>query len=182
MPPERVREIVAMEDRPVLRNLHITHAYHLLSEDLADVVGQDDASWCTFATWASKAAGFFVREETLKAELRRFLLAKDRLRDRLRELDRVLLGCDPLARICDPDDLGPALETSADVALHVRTGNLVVFEELLVNALVHRDYLVSAPSRLFVFSDRSICRTPPVPFCGRRSTRTTRLPIRWSWR
>lgn len=130
MPPERVREIVAMEDRPVLRNLHITHAYHLLSEDLADVVGQDDASWCTFATWASKAAGFFVREETLKAELRRFLLAKDRLRDRLRELDRVLLGCDPLARICDPDDLGPALETSAEAALHVRTGNLVVFEEL----------------------------------------------------
>lgn len=29
-----------------------------------------------------------------------------------------------------------------------------VFEELLVNALVHRDYLVSAPVRLFVFSDR----------------------------
>lgn len=30
----------------------------------------------------------------------------------------------------------------------------VVFEELLVNALVHRDYLVSAPIRLFVFRDR----------------------------
>jgi ATP-dependent DNA helicase RecG len=30
----------------------------------------------------------------------------------------------------------------------------VVFEELLVNALVHRDYLVSAPIRLFVFDDR----------------------------
>ncbi len=30
----------------------------------------------------------------------------------------------------------------------------VVFEELLVNALVHRDYLVSAPIRLFVFEDR----------------------------
>jgi ATP-dependent DNA helicase RecG len=28
------------------------------------------------------------------------------------------------------------------------------FEELLVNALVHRDYLVSAPIRLFVFDDR----------------------------
>lgn len=30
----------------------------------------------------------------------------------------------------------------------------VVFEELLVNALVHRDYLVSAPIRLFIFDDR----------------------------
>lgn len=30
----------------------------------------------------------------------------------------------------------------------------VVFEELLVNALMHRDYLVSAPIRLFVFDNR----------------------------
>ena len=30
----------------------------------------------------------------------------------------------------------------------------IVFEELLVNALVHRDYLVSAPIRIFVFDDR----------------------------
>lgn len=29
-----------------------------------------------------------------------------------------------------------------------------VFEELLVNALMHRDYLVSAPIRLFIFDDR----------------------------
>lgn len=31
---------------------------------------------------------------------------------------------------------------------------LIVFEELLVNALIHRDYLVSAPVRLLVFDDR----------------------------
>jgi hypothetical protein len=30
----------------------------------------------------------------------------------------------------------------------------IVFEQLLVNALVHRDYLISAPIRVFVFSDR----------------------------
>jgi ATP-dependent DNA helicase RecG len=30
----------------------------------------------------------------------------------------------------------------------------VVFEELLVNALVHRDYFVSAPIRLFIFDNR----------------------------
>jgi ATP-dependent DNA helicase RecG len=30
----------------------------------------------------------------------------------------------------------------------------LVFEELLVNALVHRDYLISAPVRLFLFDDR----------------------------
>jgi ATP-dependent DNA helicase RecG len=30
----------------------------------------------------------------------------------------------------------------------------VVFEELLVNALIHRDYFVNAPIRLFIFDDR----------------------------
>jgi ATP-dependent DNA helicase RecG len=30
----------------------------------------------------------------------------------------------------------------------------VVFEELLVNALAHRDYLVSAPIRIFIFDNR----------------------------
>ena len=31
---------------------------------------------------------------------------------------------------------------------------LSVFEELLVNAIAHRDYLISAPIRLFIFDDR----------------------------
>ena len=29
-----------------------------------------------------------------------------------------------------------------------------VFEELLVNALIHRDYFITAPIRLFIFEDR----------------------------
>lgn len=31
---------------------------------------------------------------------------------------------------------------------------IIVFEELLVNALVHRDYFISAPIRIFMFTDR----------------------------
>lgn len=30
----------------------------------------------------------------------------------------------------------------------------IVFEELLVNSLIHRDYFISAPIRLFIFDDR----------------------------
>ncbi len=30
----------------------------------------------------------------------------------------------------------------------------IVFEELIANALVHRDYFISAPVRVFIFSDR----------------------------
>ena len=36
----------------------------------------------------------------------------------------------------------------------------VVFEELLVNALVHRDYLISAPIRLFIFDNRIEIMSP----------------------
>ena len=54
----------------------------------------------------------------------------------------------------------------ADISASCADGNLFVnsvgipeippsvFEELLVNALVHRDYLVSAPIRLFIFDNR----------------------------
>ncbi len=37
-----------------------------------------------------------------------------------------------------------------------------VFEELLVNALIHRDYFVSAPIRLFIFDDRVEIISPGV--------------------
>ena len=30
----------------------------------------------------------------------------------------------------------------------------IVFEELLVNALVHRDYFISSPVRIFILDDR----------------------------
>jgi len=36
----------------------------------------------------------------------------------------------------------------------------VVFEELLVNALIHRDYFISAPIRLFIFRDRIELMSP----------------------
>jgi ATP-dependent DNA helicase RecG len=36
----------------------------------------------------------------------------------------------------------------------------IVFEELIVNALVHRDYLVSAPIRLFLYDDRVEITSP----------------------
>lgn len=37
-----------------------------------------------------------------------------------------------------------------------------VFEELLANALMHRDYFISAPIRLFIFDDRVEIISPGV--------------------
>ncbi len=49
----------------VLRNLRITQMYHRLSLEMATLIGQQDANWCTFACNASKTAGYSIRREGL---------------------------------------------------------------------------------------------------------------------
>jgi len=39
---------------------------------------------------------------------------------------------------------------------------VTVFEELLVNALVHRDYFINATIKIFIFSDRIKIQSPGV--------------------
>jgi hypothetical protein len=58
-------EISAIADRedPVLRNLWITWSYYRLNRAMVAVIGDRDLSWCGFATWASKTAGTFIRQE-----------------------------------------------------------------------------------------------------------------------
>ncbi len=53
--PERVAEIVAMDDQPVLRNLLITQTYFELSESMNALLGRDNANLCTFAERADAA-------------------------------------------------------------------------------------------------------------------------------
>jgi hypothetical protein len=60
---EEVNRIVSVKD-PVIRNLQITQCYHELAAVLAWRTGLA-ASWCTFATWASKQAGQTIRKEDL---------------------------------------------------------------------------------------------------------------------
>lgn len=66
-PTVTVAECEATTHTPnlVLRNLRITQMYHRLSQELALLVGRDDANWCTFACSASKTAGYSIRREEL---------------------------------------------------------------------------------------------------------------------
>lgn len=48
---------------PVVRNLRITHHYHLLAISLASDNSGAGANWCTFAVWASRQAGRTIRGE-----------------------------------------------------------------------------------------------------------------------
>jgi hypothetical protein len=59
-----VERIAALAD-PVVRNLQITQCYCELSRAFAAGPAGGSASWCTFATWASKQAGQTIRREDL---------------------------------------------------------------------------------------------------------------------
>ena len=134
--PEDVRRIVAMDDRPVLRNLRITLAYHRLSDDVARELGAENANWCTYATWASKTAGTFIREEELHDAVRRLLETKGRVRWRLRALHRALHAMDsgvsrePGEQEMEDEMMGPILAAVDEVGRFIREGNRTVFEEL----------------------------------------------------
>lgn len=57
-------ELIWIEN-PVLQNLQITQMYHRLSLEIALMIGQQDANWCTFACRASKTAGYSIRQEVI---------------------------------------------------------------------------------------------------------------------
>jgi hypothetical protein len=50
-----------MSDQPELRNLAITQCYSDLSQSLRIFSGRPNTNWCTYATWASKTVGQFIR-------------------------------------------------------------------------------------------------------------------------
>ena len=57
--------------RSVRRNLLITQYYHDLSVSLRPRLGAEHANWCTFATWASRTAGRFIRDEEVPTDFLR---------------------------------------------------------------------------------------------------------------
>lgn len=120
-----IERVVGLAD-PVLRNLLITQSYHELSGALAQVIGQRDVNWSTFATWASKTAGRSIRGE----EVPKFFLDVLGLEERLEEhlpswLHGLLQRLGLLGRIQHA-----ALATLREVSDEVAKGNLKVFEEL----------------------------------------------------
>ncbi|WP_434048231.1 MULTISPECIES: hypothetical protein [Sorangium] len=145
---DQVHAVIELKDQPVLRNLLITQCYYELSAELVKLLGGRNAHWCTFATWASKTAGRFIRNEEVPAVLRRLIVSDEDERESF--LPRVsftrLRGQGESERESSPrisalDPLTPwwghglglmdvperiLSELSSDIAL----GNLKVFEEL----------------------------------------------------
>lgn len=122
--------IVALEEDPVLRNLLITQCYHDLSTGLAEVVGQENANWCNFATWASKTAGDFIRKEEVPALFRKILEDHHGYVSNAKTLTADLLGVHAGSTLDHGGLLDLAEYVVEDVSDQITIGNLKVFAEL----------------------------------------------------
>ena len=124
-----VEAVIALDAQPVLRNLRITQCYHDLSRALAAVVGDANVNWCTFAAWASKTAGRFVRGE-LVAIFRDALQSDRQLADKLDHLNVMIRHINAGAPLGPPVIIEALKAPVLEVSGHITAGNLAVFAEL----------------------------------------------------
>ncbi len=127
---ERVAWIVGLESDPVRRNLLITQCYHDLSTGLAERLGAGSANWCTFATWASRTAGRFIRDEEVPAAFRDVLAGSAHVDQGIERANRALTRVNADATIPKDIVLDIARRIVHEVGELITAGNLAVFGEL----------------------------------------------------
>jgi hypothetical protein len=127
---ERIQWITALDDYPVRRNLLITQAYHDLSGALDQALGGGNVNWCTFATWASRCAGRFVRNEQVPAHVQAHLGPLEPVRVELARTKATLVRAGDEDEIDDDGLLELVRDVVHSVSTLVTAGNLAVFGEL----------------------------------------------------
>ncbi len=126
---ETIREILS-ETNLALRNLKITWCYHLLSQDTRTVIGAKNNNWCTFAKWASKTAGYSIRNEIFGDRLSGLLSLSDEYSHAMDDLNSHLRGIGEDVHV-ESNELAHYLsETLISTSDQVSRGNFLVFEEL----------------------------------------------------
>jgi hypothetical protein len=160
---DTIAEIIADSSNPSLRNLRITQCYSELSRTIAAVVGSENVNWCTFATWASKTAGRFIRlnrlDEHVRNALQRTVGAADWIKTARDTLDHIpgvpVLG--------DEIVIKAAGNIAADISAEVAAGNLAVFTELapLFSAMVSAAERIKAGERSALNGVRDSLRPGP---------------------
>jgi len=121
-----IQKIVAM-DNLILRNLKVTQGYYELSEGMKRIVGNRNANWCSFATHASKTAGYAIRSEVLPPTMTRMLIRFGDYQGAMSQLGYYLEN--PALRI-NQHSQSLVQEIITHVSQHVSDGNIKVFEEL----------------------------------------------------
>jgi hypothetical protein len=125
-----VEWLIGLENAPVRRNLLITQAYHDLSTALAQALGVENANWCTFATWASRSAGRFIREDEIPTVFRALLGDSEPIGVTLARVNDALNRVHDGAALDGDILLAAARGIVHHVATLITAGNLAVFGEL----------------------------------------------------
>lgn len=123
---QKIQAIVDQENF-ILRNLQITQSYHELSEGMKRVIGSQNANWCTFATHASKTAGYSIRHEVLPPSAAQLLTKLANYQDVVAGLNKYME--DPAERL-DCASLGLLEDVLMRVSMNISLGNCKVFAEL----------------------------------------------------
>jgi hypothetical protein len=139
-PPSQseITEIIAASANPSLRNLRITACYAELSRVIAASIGAENVNWCTFATWASKTAGRFIRLSDLDERIQAAVEAAVGFPGSINTLWSSLRHLPGGSEFVRARVIETAKELAADLSAEVAAGNLTVFAELapLFSALV----------------------------------------------
>lgn len=125
-----IDDIVAMDDKPVLRNLLITQAYHDLSDALAQRLGRDNVNWCHFATRASKTAGRFIRRDEVPTLFRRLLTDSHDFGQKCIRLVGAVRAANSASALQHEHLVSLADAIVNAVSEEIVAGNLTVFAEL----------------------------------------------------
>jgi len=121
-----IQKIVQM-DNLILRNLKVTQGYYQLSEGMKRIIGNRNANWCSFATHASKTAGYAIRSELLPPAMTRTLIRFGGYQGAISQLNYYLEN--PVMRI-NQSSQSLVQEIITHISQHVSDGNIKVFTEL----------------------------------------------------
>jgi hypothetical protein len=127
---QNIGAIIALDAEPIIRNLKITQCYHDLSHAIADRIGAENANWCTFATWASKTAGRFIRIDEILPVFRDALRTYPGIAVKIERINKALSPLDCSADINLAVILQTLEQPVRNVSRHITAGNLQVFAEL----------------------------------------------------
>lgn len=123
--PADVKNITTL-DNLIVKNLKITQAYSDLSLGMQRVIGDRNANWCSFATHASKTAGYAIRNEIMPSAVSQALTHFDSYRRSVAFLGRYLE--DPETTLTG--NSGLIQDILLRVSRSVSLGNCKVFAEL----------------------------------------------------
>jgi hypothetical protein len=124
MQREDIEAIQGMENL-ILRNLKITQSYYALAEEMKSVTGEQDISWLSFGSYASKTAGYSIRHEINPEDLERAFRSFYLYRRLMAFLRRYLVSVDERDQ-----EMNIIRQILTSISLRISEGNLLVFAEL----------------------------------------------------